>query len=100
MSDPRQIDLAVDASPVVSTVERPARGRETVPWMGSLLPWLGPNVGAVIGFVLIVVAGSLASPTFLTFTNIRNVFLQSAMLGVLAVGGVAYAMWRRVAKGG
>ena len=54
--------------------------------MGSLLSWLGPNVGAVIGFILIVVAGSLASPTFLSFTNIRNVFLQSAMLGVVAVG--------------
>jgi ribose/xylose/arabinose/galactoside ABC-type transport system permease subunit len=54
--------------------------------MGSLLSWLGPNVGAVIGFILIVVAGSLASPIFLSFTNIRNVFLQSAMLGVVAVG--------------
>ena len=86
MSDPRQVDLAADAPPVVSTIKRPARGRDRAPWMGSLLSWLGPNVGAVIGFVLIVVAGSLASPIFLSFTNIRNVFLQSAMLGVVAVG--------------
>jgi ribose/xylose/arabinose/galactoside ABC-type transport system permease subunit len=86
VSDPRQVDLAADAPPVVSAVERPTRGRDTAPRMGSVLSWLGPNVGAVIGFVLIVVAGSLASPTFLTFTNIRNVFLQSAMLGVVAVG--------------
>jgi ribose/xylose/arabinose/galactoside ABC-type transport system permease subunit len=86
VSDPRQIDLAADAPPVVSTIKRPARGRDRAPWMGSLLSWLGPNVGAVIGFILIVVAGSLASPIFLSFTNIRNVFLQSAMLGVVAVG--------------
>jgi len=54
--------------------------------LSSLVAWLGPNVGAVVGFMLIVIAGWIASPVFMTWPNIRNVFLQSAMLGVVAVG--------------
>jgi inositol transport system permease protein len=47
---------------------------------------LGPNIGAIVGFILIVIAGSLASDVFLSWINIRNVLLQSAMLGVVSVG--------------
>ena len=86
MSDPGQVDLVAGGGTAAPTTERPARRREGLLGIGSVVGWLGPNVGAVIGFVLIVIAGSLASPIFLTVTNIRNVFLQSAMLGVVAVG--------------
>ncbi|MCA9877794.1 MAG: ABC transporter permease [Thermomicrobiales bacterium] len=53
---------------------------------GNVTAALGPNTGAVVGFLLIVIAGSLLSDVFLTWTNIRNIFLQSAMLGVVALG--------------
>ena len=86
MSDPGQVDLVASGGTAAPTTERPAGRREGLFGIGSVVGWLGPNVGAVIGFVLIVIAGSLASPIFLTVTNIRNVFLQSAMLGVVAVG--------------
>jgi ribose transport system permease protein len=51
-----------------------------------LIESLGPATGVVLGFLLIVVVGSLVSPYFLTQRNITNVLLQSAMLGVVAVG--------------
>ena len=54
--------------------------------LGQRLGFLGPNVGAVVGFLLIVIAGTLVSDVFLSWTNVRNVFLQSAMLGVVALG--------------
>jgi ribose transport system permease protein len=52
----------------------------------SLVERLGPGTAVALGFVLIVVVGSLVSPYFMTQRNITNVLLQSAMLGVVAVG--------------
>jgi ribose/xylose/arabinose/galactoside ABC-type transport system permease subunit len=72
--------------------ERAATDRVTVDPRGGarrlerLAESLGPATGVVLGFVLIVIAGSLVSPYFLTQRNITNVLLQSAMLGVVAVG--------------
>jgi ribose transport system permease protein len=39
-----------------------------------------------VAFLLIVIVGSIVSPYFLTQRNITNVLLQTAMLGVVAVG--------------
>jgi ribose/xylose/arabinose/galactoside ABC-type transport system permease subunit len=75
----------IEASPG-RAVELPSRGDELKRRFGHLLSFLGPNVGAVVGFILIVAAGTIVSDVFLSWTNIRNVFLQSAMLGVVALG--------------
>jgi ribose/xylose/arabinose/galactoside ABC-type transport system permease subunit len=86
VSDPGQVDFAAGGGSAVSGAERPARRQVAVPGLGALIAFLGPNVGAVVGLLLIVVAGTLVSDVFLSWTNIRNVFLQSAMLGVVALG--------------
>src|SRR6267154_215498 len=52
----------------------------------TLFERLGPGTAVAIGFVLIIIVGSLVSPYFMTQRNITNVLLQSAMLGVVAVG--------------
>jgi ribose transport system permease protein len=52
----------------------------------ALTDRLGPGTAVSIGFLLILIAGSVVSPYFLTQRNITNVLLQSAMLGVVAVG--------------
>src|SRR3990172_9566011 len=54
--------------------------------LSGIIGWFGPTTGAVVGFILIVIAGRIASDVFLSWRNISNVFLQSAMLGVVAVG--------------
>ena len=48
----------------------------------ALTDRLGPGTAVSIGFLLILIAGSVVSPYFLTLRNITNVLLQSAMLGV------------------
>ncbi len=47
---------------------------------------LGPGVGAIVAFLVIAIAGSLLSPTFLTQRNVTNVMRQTAMLGIVTVG--------------
>jgi ribose/xylose/arabinose/galactoside ABC-type transport system permease subunit len=54
--------------------------------LGPFLERLGPATAVAFGFVAIVLLGSLTSPFFLTQRNIVNILLQSAMLGVVAVG--------------
>lgn len=86
MSAPQQMDLSAGSGPPAQPAERRLRrdgiGRRFAP----LFAVLGPNVGAVVGFLLIVIVGSIVSDVFLSWTNVRNVFLQSAMLGVVALG--------------
>jgi ribose/xylose/arabinose/galactoside ABC-type transport system permease subunit len=83
---------SIDDSEARPEADRPAagvlaagRGRRAR-YLEGLVEWLGPGTGVVLGFLLIVVIGSLVSPYFLTQRNITNVLLQSAMLGVVAVG--------------
>lgn len=47
---------------------------------------LGPGAGALLAFVLILIAGSLLSPSFLTTRNLSNLLVQSSVLGIVAVG--------------
>ncbi len=56
------------------------------PAAARILERLGPGAGAIVAFLLIVLAGSLLAPTFLTGRNVTNVLRQSAMLGVVSVG--------------
>ncbi len=86
MSEPRQIDIGPGGERAVRAAELPSRRDDLGRRLGSVIALLGPNVGAVVGFALIVVTGTIVSDVFLSGTNIRNVFLQSAMLGVVALG--------------
>jgi ribose/xylose/arabinose/galactoside ABC-type transport system permease subunit len=86
MSEPRQIDVGAAGGPAVHPDQETSRRATLGRQLSDALAVLGPNVGAVIGFVLIVIAGTIASDVFLSWPNIRNVFLQSAMLGVVALG--------------
>lgn len=86
MSESRQIDADAESGRTVHPAELPSRRDELGHRLGDVIAVLGPNIGAVVGFVLIVIAGTIASDVFLSSTNIRNVFLQSAMLGVVALG--------------
>ncbi len=56
------------------------------PTAARILERLGPGAGAIVAFLLIVLAGGLLAPTFLSGRNITNVLRQSAMLGVVSVG--------------
>jgi ribose transport system permease protein len=51
----------------------------------SLKTFLSQNYIA-IAFVLMIIAGSLLSPKFLTVTNFRNVALQLSMAVIIAIG--------------
>lgn len=86
MSESRQIKVSPGGGAAVHPAELRSRGDELKRRLGQILGFLGPNVGAVVGFILIVAAGTIASDVFLSWPNIRNVFLQSAMLGVVALG--------------
>ena len=86
MSEPRPINVGTGSGGAVPPAELPSRRGAVGRRLGEAVAVLGPNVGAVVGFVLIVVAGSLASDVFLSWINVRNILLQSAMLGVVAMG--------------
>jgi ribose transport system permease protein len=79
MSEQREIDGIVPAV-------RRHRLSRTVIHIQTLIDRLGPSTAVSIGFVLILIAGTIVSPYFMTQRNITNVLLQSAMLGVVAVG--------------
>jgi ribose transport system permease protein len=86
MPESKQIDVAAGSGRTVRRTELPSRWGEVRRFVASPVSQLGPNVGAVVGFILIFIAGSLASDVFLSWINIRNILLQSAMLGVVSVG--------------
>jgi ribose transport system permease protein len=86
MSEPRQLDLSSGSGRPAQSAEEGVRRDAFGRRVGSALAFLGPNVGAVVGFLLIVIVGTIVSDVFLSWTNVRNVFLQSAMLGVVALG--------------
>ena len=54
--------------------------------LSRLLERFGPSTGAIIGFLLIVVLGSVLAPSFATERNILNILRQTSMLGVVTVG--------------
>ena len=85
-SDSGRIDVSSGTPRAITETDVAEREGELGRRIGTMVGWLGPNAGAVIGFILIVVAGRVASDVFLSWRNISNVFLQSAMLGVVAVG--------------
>lgn len=86
MSDPRPIEVVSSGGQAVPAGELRPRRDDLGHRLGHALAFLGPNVGAVVGFILIVIAGTIVSDVFLSWTNVRNVFLQSSMLGVVALG--------------
>lgn len=47
---------------------------------------LGPSVGVIVGFLLIVALGSVLSPNFMSERNVLNILRQTSMLGVVTVG--------------
>jgi ribose transport system permease protein len=81
-----EINVAAGSESVASRAKLPGRWSVVPRFVAASVSRLGPNVGAVVGFVLIIVVGSLASDVFLSWINVRNVLLQSAMLGVVSVG--------------
>src|SRR5262245_18784929 len=81
MPGSKEIDVAAGSKGAV-----PSRRSDAPRLVAASVSRLGPNVGAVVGFILIIVVGSLASDVFLSWPNVRNVLLQSAMLGVVSVG--------------
>lgn len=50
------------------------------------LPFAVLNHGMIVVFVLLVVASAIADPQFLSITNIWDMFLQWAPVGLMAVG--------------
>ena len=52
----------------------------------SALERLGPSGGVIIGFLLLILLGSITSPNFLSQRNLTNVLRQSSMLGIVTVG--------------
>jgi len=71
---------AVDQRSAFASGETPARPARR-PVHRSLL-----RTGSLLAFIAVFVAFSLASPLFLTFTNIATVIGQSAIVGILAFG--------------
>ncbi|HLV10796.1 MAG TPA: ABC transporter permease [Halanaerobiales bacterium] len=47
---------------------------------------LGKELGALTGLILLCVIMTIASPYFLTLTNIMNIFRQSSLIGIVAAG--------------
>jgi ribose transport system permease protein len=86
MPGSREIDVAARSKDGVGRARVPSRWSEVPRFVAAPMSRLGPNVGAVIGFILIIIVGSLASDVFLSWINVRNVLLQSAMLGVVSLG--------------
>lgn len=86
MPGPKEIDVASGSKNAVRKAPLPPRWSEVRRFMAAVVSRLGPNVGAVVGFILIIVVGSFASDVFLSWPNVRNILLQSAMLGVVSVG--------------
>ncbi len=60
--------------------------RNNLRHLGLLLERLGPGAGAIVAFLLILLVGSLISPSFLTERNIFNVLRQTCVLGIVSVG--------------
>jgi ribose transport system permease protein len=86
MPGSKEIDVAAGSKSAVGRAKLPLRWSEVPRFVAARVSRLGPNVGAVVGFILIIIVGSLASDVFLSWINVRNVLLQSAMLGVVSVG--------------
>ena len=55
-------------------------------YLGPALERLGPSVGVIVGFLLIVALGSVLSPNFMSERNVLNILRQTSMLGVVTVG--------------
>lgn len=64
------------------TTTAPTQQRRRVPAVGKLLS----DNGALGGLLLLVIALSLLTPTFLTAQNLLNVGVQAAVVAVLAFG--------------
>ena len=47
---------------------------------------VGPSAGVIVGFILIVLIGTLLSPNFASERNVLNILRQTSMLGVVTVG--------------
>lgn len=47
---------------------------------------LGKELGVLTGLLLLCIAMTFASPYFLSLTNIMNIFRQSSLIGIAAVG--------------
>ena len=55
-------------------------------YLDPALERLGPSVGAIIGFLIIIALGSVLSPEFMSERNVLNILRQTSMLGVVTVG--------------
>ncbi|MBM3801229.1 MAG: ABC transporter permease [Acidimicrobiia bacterium] len=68
------------------TDQATTRHEATLGRVTQSLKRLGTGSGAIAAFSLIMIAGSVLSPYFLTQRNLTNVLLQASMLGVVALG--------------
>ena len=59
---------------------------EKATFVDRILERIGPGAGVIIGFLLLILLGSIFSPNFLSQRNVTNVLRQSSMLGVVTVG--------------
>ena len=55
-------------------------------YLDPALERLGPSVGAIVGFLIIIALGSVLSPEFMSERNVLNILRQTSMLGVVTVG--------------
>ncbi|WP_167762070.1 ABC transporter permease [Blastococcus sp. CT_GayMR20] len=75
---------AIDTPATTSPTSPAARSDRTSPFATARK--LFATSGMVPALVVLVIAGSLLSPAFLTSTNLSNVLRLSAVLGLLAIG--------------
>ena len=59
---------------------------EKATFVERILERIGPSAGVIIGFLLLILLGSILSPDFVSQRNITNVLRQSSMLGIVTVG--------------
>ena len=62
------------------------RSRIKPSYLRLALDRLGPSAGVIIGFLLIIVLGTVLSPNFMSERNVVNILRQTSMLGVVTVG--------------
>jgi ribose transport system permease protein len=71
------------SSPALSEQQALFTGRKRLNWTALV------RFTSLLGFIVILAYFSLASPIFLTYSNILNVLQQSAILGILGFGMTA-----------
>jgi ribose/xylose/arabinose/galactoside ABC-type transport system permease subunit len=76
------------------TSEAPHSGRQPAKRNRALVTLRAAAPGA--GLVVVVILGVILSPTFLTLSNLQNIMISAAILGVLALGQTLVMLVREI----